>query len=34
MMVAVLLPVQKFVRATENKVYADSRRLTNAPRRP
>ena len=34
MMVAVLLPVQRFVRATENKVYSDSRRLANAPRRP
>jgi hypothetical protein len=34
MMVAVLLPVQKFVRATETKVYADSRRMANAARRP
>ena len=34
MMVAVLLPVQQFVRARENKVYADSRRLARAPRRP
>ena len=34
MMVAVLLPVQKFVRATDNKVYADSRRAARAPRRP
>jgi hypothetical protein len=34
MMVAVLLPVQQFVRATENKVYADSRRMARAPRRP
>jgi hypothetical protein len=34
MMVAVLLPVQQFVRATESKVYADSRRMANAPRRP
>ena len=34
MMVAVLLPVQQFVRARETKVYADSRRMTNAPRRP
>jgi hypothetical protein len=34
MMVAVLLPVQQFVRATENKVYADSRRMVRAPRRP
>ena len=34
MMVAVLLPVQKFVHATEGKVYADSRRMANAPRRP
>jgi hypothetical protein len=33
MMVAVLLPVQKFVKATENKVYADSRRMINT-RRP
>ena len=33
MMVAVLLPVQQFVRATENKVYADSRRMARAPRR-
>jgi len=33
MMVAVLLPVQKFVRATETKVYADSRRIARAPRR-
>jgi len=28
MMVAVLLPVQRFVRATESKVYSDSRRMT------
>ena len=28
-MVAVLLPVQRFVRATEQKVYADSRRISN-----
>jgi len=34
MMVAVLLPVQQFVRARETKVYADSRRTINAPRRP
>tara|TARA_B110000503_G_C7091985_1_gene389826 strand:+ start:207 stop:797 length:591 start_codon:yes stop_codon:yes gene_type:complete len=34
MMVALLLPVQKFVRANEGKVYADSRRMVNAPRRP
>lgn len=34
MMVAVLLPVQKFVRANESKVYSDSRRMVNAPRRP
>ena len=33
MMVAVLLPVQRFVRATEDKVYADSRRLSREPRR-
>ena len=32
MMVAVLLPVQRFVRATEQKVYADSRRISNQPR--
>ena len=29
MMVAVLLPVQRFVRATETKVYADSRMSAN-----
>lgn len=29
MMVAVLLPVQKFVKATENKVYSDSRKRIN-----
>ena len=34
MMVAALLPVQRFVRARETQVYADSRRLANAPRRP
>lgn len=34
MMVAVLLPVQQFVRATDKKVYADSRRTIRAPRRP
>ena len=34
MMVAVLLPVQRFVRATDTKVYADSRRIINTPRRP
>ena len=34
MMVAVLLPVQRFVRASETKVYADSRRIVNQPRRP
>tara|TARA_E500000178_G_scaffold128160_1_gene127958 strand:+ start:2761 stop:3351 length:591 start_codon:yes stop_codon:yes gene_type:complete len=33
MMVAVLLPVQRFVRAKETKVYADSRRINNQPRR-
>lgn len=33
MMVAVLLPVQQFVRATENKVYTDSRRMSQSPRR-
>lgn len=33
MMIAVLLPVQKFVHATEGKVYADSRRMANGPRR-
>ena len=33
MMVAVLLPVQQFVRATENKVYSDSRRMSQGPRR-
>jgi len=32
MMVAVLLPVQRFVRATEQKVYADCRRISNQPR--
>lgn len=34
MMVAVLLPVQRFVRARETQVYADSRRIINTPRRP
>ena len=34
MMVAVLLPVQRFVRARENVVYNDSRRAARAPRRP
>lgn len=34
MMVAVLLPVQRFVRANDTKVFADSRRLANAARRP
>ena len=35
MMAAVLLPVQRFVpTGIENKVYADSRRMANAPRRP
>jgi len=34
MMVAVLLPVQQFVRSTDKKVYADSRRAIRAPRRP
>lgn len=34
MMVAVLLPVQRFVRARETQVYADSRRIINAPRSP
>jgi len=34
MMVAVLLPVQRFVRARENVVYNDSRRAVRAPRRP
>ncbi len=34
MMVAVLLPVQRFVRARETQVYADSRRIINQPRRP
>ena len=29
MMVAVLLPVQRFVRAQETRVYADSRRIAN-----
>jgi hypothetical protein len=33
MMVAVLLPVQKFVKAMDSKVYADSRRMVNGPRR-
>jgi hypothetical protein len=28
MMTAVLLPVQKFVKASETKVYSDSRRMT------
>lgn len=32
MMLAVLLPVQKFVKATDEKVYADSRRMVNKPR--
>ena len=35
MMAAVLLPVQRFVpQGVETKVYADSRRMANAPRRP
>jgi hypothetical protein len=34
MMVAVLLPVQQFVRANERQVYQDSRRMARAPRRP
>lgn len=34
MMVAVLLPVQRFVRARETQVYADSRRIINTPRSP
>jgi hypothetical protein len=35
MMAAVLLPVQRFVPSgVESKVYADSRRMANAPRRP
>lgn len=34
MMVAVLLPVQQFVRANEQQVYRDSRRTVRAPRRP
>ena len=34
MMIAVLLPVQRFKRATESRVYADSRRIVNTPRRP
>jgi hypothetical protein len=34
MMIAVLLPVQRFKRATESRVYADSRRMVNTPRRP
>jgi len=34
MMMAVLLPVQRFVKATDSKVYSDSRRMANAPRRP
>ena len=34
MMVAVLLPVQQFVRAQETKVYADSRTATRQPRSP
>jgi hypothetical protein len=35
MMAAVLLPVQRFVPSgVETKVYADSRRMANAPRRP
>jgi hypothetical protein len=34
MMAAVLLPVQRFVpTGVENKVYADSRRMANQPRR-
>jgi len=32
MMLAVLLPVQKFVKATETKVYSDSRRMINTRR--
>ena len=31
MMTAVLLPVQKFRHATDNQVYADSRRIVNRP---
>jgi hypothetical protein len=31
MMLAVLLPVQRFVRAKETQVYADSRRMTQRP---
>ena len=35
MMAAVLLPVQRFVPSgVETKVYADSRRMANSPRRP
>ena len=34
MMIAVLLPVQRFVRANESRVYADSRRAVNNARRP
>lgn len=34
MMIAALLPVQKFVRANSSQVYSDSRRMANAPRRP
>lgn len=33
MMLAVLLPVQKFVKASDTKVYSDSRRIANQPRR-
>lgn len=33
MMVAVLLPVQRFVRARETQVYADSRKTIGQPRR-
>ena len=32
MMLAVLLPVQRFVKATDNKVYSDSRRMSNQRR--
>ena len=32
MMMAVLLPVQKFVKAKEDKVYADSRRMSQSRR--
>jgi len=34
MMIAVLLPVQRFKRANESRVYADSRRMVNTARRP